>query len=116
MWADGRTFTGGFKAGSIEGFGRFVRPDGLVYEGDYVSTKREGHGCLLEADASSYCGEFGHGGKMHGYGAKVRTTRGARRRGVTRHATRSRRVWETSPCPKEISPRRQGLSGPPHMC
>ena len=100
----GNVYIGQWKAGKMDGVGRYIFADGDVYEGDYVAGQKfgrgtyafangdlyvgefkdgveEGHGCIRYPNGDGYNGEW-VGGRMHGHGTYLLRNGGA---GISRY-------------------------------
>lgn len=60
-------YTGNWKNGEFDGFGKFSWQDGSFYEGNYISGKKQGNGRFTYASKKLYDGEWANG-KQDGFG------------------------------------------------
>jgi len=71
-WADGRSYTGDFLSGEMCGKGVWTSSNGNeVYEGDFDSNRREGHGHNRLPNGDTFNGAFSRH-KFHGEGSYLR--------------------------------------------
>lgn len=72
FYSDGSVYAGGWERGvqKTETKGIFVRPEGTMYEGTWMSGKRHGVGRQTYKDGSEYEGQFANGFE-HGEGMKT---------------------------------------------
>ena len=77
-WADGKNYTGGWKANKMHGFGTYKWADGKSYIGYFMDGIREGLGSFKWTDGREYKGGWSKG-KMHGEGAYIYIDKGQKR-------------------------------------
>ncbi|NCW31861.1 MAG: hypothetical protein EBV92_01110, partial [Betaproteobacteria bacterium] len=56
--SDGRRYRGQFVAKHFHGLGRYVWPDGKLYQGQWNQDQRCGQGVYILSDGSRYVGAF----------------------------------------------------------
>jgi hypothetical protein len=64
-WAEGiGSYTGEYKAGKRDGFGKAVLRNGKIYEGTFQDGKMHGHG-VYQTKTTTYAGDF-QNNRQHG--------------------------------------------------
>jgi hypothetical protein len=69
-WFSGKTYSGEWKEGCMEGLGEFYWPNGSLYRGHYEKDLKHGKGEMIWSLHKRFRGSWAYGVK-HGYGELI---------------------------------------------
>lgn len=67
---NGDRYEGNWKDGQLNGFGKCIKANNSVYEGEYLNGEKDGNGIITWANGNKYEGGWKDGNK-HGFGKDI---------------------------------------------